>query len=93
MQDDMLYCKKDFYIWINHPWETLLFKEGKTYKYKIEYNNDFFVYYNEEHPDSKKRGYRFYTGELKIHNYNHINDYFCNLIEYRKLKLQKLNNE
>lgn len=91
MQNNTLYCKKDFNIWKNHPWETTLFREGRKYKYNEEYNNDFFVYYDENNSSPSKRGHRFYTGELKIHKLDHIKDYFCNLQEYRKLKLQKLN--
>lgn len=93
MQYNMLYCKKDFCMWKNHPLETRIFKEGRIYKYKEEYNGDFFIYYNENHTDSNKRGYRFYTGSIEYIKKNHVNDYFCTLQEYRKLKLQKLNNE
>lgn len=84
-----VFCKKDFRFG-----SIVIFEAGEKYYY-YEYEGyddpDIFVYYNEKTDDIVRKGYRFY---FKLEECNTINslvyDYFCNQVEERKIKLQRL---
>lgn len=91
MQNDLLFCKKDFNIWRHHPWQTIIFKAGNFYSYiKESEDGDIFVYYNKDAIDASKRGHRFYDGKLQLEHYDYRNEYFYTVKECRKLKIQKI---
>lgn len=84
-----IFCKRNFKFG-----NGIIFEAGETYYY-YEYKNytdpDIFVYYNERSTDVSRKGYRFY---FKLEECDTINslvyDYFCNPVEERKIKLQRL---
>jgi len=87
-----LICKKQF-----KRKGIIIFEVNKVYKYYGEYYgeyyNQIFLYYNESSSSLHERGYTFYTENL-TNKFNFlISDYFCNLQESRKIKLDKLNEK
>jgi hypothetical protein len=97
-----LYCKKDFVITHYNKSVINAFKVGNRYKYywDVSQEDDIFLFYDEYNYRADCRGFRFYwkvsdevfadTGDLTI-ECNRVYDYFYTEREYRKLKLEKIN--